>query len=64
MDSKKKETKEPTKEPTETIGTSLEYRKRNQLIIKDDDPIVSKQFSWWREMENDTAYLSASYIAK
>lgn len=69
----KKETKENetcsscgniSKYTTETTGISWKYRKRNQLIIKDDDPIVSKQFSWWREMENDTAYLSASYIAK
>ena len=72
MDSKKKETKEPTKEstkeptkePTETIGTSWKYRKRNQLIIKDDDPFVSKQFSWWREMENNSDYLKATYISK
>ena len=62
MDCKKKDCEK--KESTEKIGTSWKYRKRNQLIIKDNDPIVSKSLSWWREMENDKAYLTASYISK
>ena len=57
MDSKKKETKESTKESTKepTEGTSWKYRKRNQMIIKDNDP-------WWQQMENDD--LKATYISK
>ena len=47
----------------EPQGTSFEFRQREQLFIDDED-YENGHLSWWREMENDTSYLTASYISK
>ena len=54
---------EPIDEPQ---GTSFEFRQREQYITLDEDyeDYENGHLSWWREMENDTSYLTASYISK
>jgi len=63
---------EPIDEPQ---GTSFEFRQREQYITYDEpqgtyfefrqrEQLEDNHLSWWREMENDMSYLTASYISK